>query len=137
MDTPRFAAVLALACSTVLSMPLASSASASSFIQNAGQQDSDVLFYEEAGGRAAIYFTRDAIVIDRWRDEPMTTVPNQKLSMLDRARERAAPSEMRRQGRVVRISFAGGNASSVRGEGRSPVSLSYYYGSDPAHWRNG
>jgi len=94
------------------------------FIQNEGQLDKRVAFYERASGHAT-YFTKDGIYLS--------------LQTSVRSAPSARETNLVRQGshsEFVKLSAVGANKSApIVAEGLQEGKVNYFIGNDPKHWK--
>jgi hypothetical protein len=105
------------------------------FIENQGQVDSRVAYYMP-GGRASIYFTKEAVVVDlhEQRTRPVSEPMRGVDPLHDPTAE--APAEPLR-GCAVYIRFKGANPSPrIEARGELETQYSYFLGNDASRWRS-
>ena len=129
---PRLlAAVLGVLLFVIL--PSDSLAVPGGFIENRGQTDSRVAYYAP-GSRSAVYFTRDAVVLDSRSAAPGGVLPFRGR----RGEIRECPPPAAGRGRALHLRFVGANPNPrIEARGETPGYVSFFRGSDPAGWYTG
>ncbi|MFQ5427536.1 MAG: hypothetical protein ACE5EZ_01005 [Thermodesulfobacteriota bacterium] len=102
------------------------------FIENKGQVDGAVKFYEKGAGHST-FFTRDSVVIGLTRREGKTgeiTSFNEDILGLERKKQEMRTSE------AVSLSFVGSNKEAkIKAGEKKSGHVNYFSGNDKAKWR--
>lgn len=136
MHTKGLVASLVLFFLTFTLVAAASLSGATGFLENRGQVDERVLFYAR-GKTGAVYFTREAVVIDLREDLPVAE--GGREAMMDPGfglTEAVDRQQHPRRCCGVYIRFEGARESPVvEAHGETPTRYNFFLGRDPAKWQ--